>query len=78
MKNSKTFIYCEYCDKPHIDDSSPTAEQYYNGLIHIEKGSIILLDVKNKKHPSHSKFIDGVYCNSRCLLSHLDKIRSER
>lgn len=71
MKNTKSFNFCEYCNKMWENVSPPTKEQYKNGFIKIEGYSSVLLNVKNG---SHSAFLNGIYCDYKCLLKQIKKL----
>ena len=76
MKNQKIFNYCENCDKEIEDKSPPHNEQYEQGIIHIEKGSTVLLSEEIAKcyDNHHSKSITGYYCDFNCLNIHIKTI----
>ena len=81
MKRTKTFNYCELCDRAMDAESPPTREQYEAGLIHIQGDSSVLLPnaVVKRNHKtghtdSHAKTLDGYYCNYDCLLDHIKDI----
>jgi len=73
MKKTKTFKYCEYCDKAWEDISPPTKEAYKRGLIKIDEAVMLLAKPKRKKgcSSSHSVYIGGIFCDKKCLLEYL-------
>ena len=76
MKTKKTFVCCEYCNKPYEDISPPDATQYKQGFIKIGNFSTILLD-NLKKSKGHSFELQGVYCNMECLIKQMKKVRTK-
>ena len=71
MKKIKRFNYCENCDKAWEDESPPTKEAYKSNLIKLENNSSVLL---NTTGSTHSKNLDGIYCNIDCLAELVKKI----
>ena len=76
MKQTKTFEYCEYCNKAWEKISPPTAEAYKLGVIVIGEFSTILLSNK-KGRTSFAIDLKGIYCNIDCLVKHLKKLREK-
>jgi len=74
MKEKKIYNCCEYCNKEHKDVSPPTKDQYKQGLICIGEFSSILLD-NFKSGKSHSKSLQGIFCNADCLTKFIIKSR---
>jgi hypothetical protein len=80
MKPEKKFTYCEYCNTAIEITSPPTKKQYKKGIIEIKNGTILLSPkIVKQNHKkgitdSHSKNINGYFCNYRCLIKYIKKI----
>ena len=78
MKDKKIFVYCEYCNKAYEDISPPSKEQYKQGVIQLGEFSSVLLNVKRNASSSHSKNLEGIYCDIDCLTKHIEKARGDK
>lgn len=75
MKNKKTFLYCEYCNKAWEDVSPLKKEQYDGGFVRLGDYSYVTL---NSKKPNYTFVLSGIYCNYRCLTEYIKKVRKEK
>ncbi len=76
MKFVEQYARCESCDTLLSLDPSTEKEQYEKGRIRVMAQSTILLNTLGSLD-SHSKSIDGYYCNIDCLIEHLRDLRGE-
>ncbi len=81
MKLTRRVTNCEYCDKQLGFISPPSEAQYEQGLIYIEKGSIVLLSKaivewnhKAEISDDHAENLDGYYCDWHCLVGRIEEI----
>ena len=68
----KQFTRCEGCRKAILVCSPYTDAQYRQGIIRIEQGSHVALDVKVGPHTAS---LDGLYCDLACLIKKVKSFR---
>jgi hypothetical protein len=80
MKNTETFIKCEFCGKYISLQSPPSKKNYNNAEIRIEDGIILLPNKIVKKHhkegitDGHANDLSGYYCTPKCLYKRIEQI----
>lgn len=85
MKQERIVTNCEYCDKQwEMGNQHISKDKYESGFIIIRGDSALYLprrvvDVNHKdgRLSSHTKDLDGIYCNYKCLMNRCKELLNE-